>query len=231
MIRGTRTNGTISHMPLGVRGLEDFHWAWTQMLQYNADYLVAPGERIHYTMASVTYHSYARNHLVDHMQGDWLLMLDTDHTFEPDLAARLLARMIEHQVDVLTGLYCSRHPPYHPVLMTRVGDQVQWLGDWDRHPAHPTLLMPIGSAGAGCLLVHRRVFDRIRADLNENPFEIRKCFSEDNSFFDRLHQLGIPAYCCPAIEAPHLRTVPVRLADYHPDPTLIGPRIPIEGLA
>jgi GT2 family glycosyltransferase len=201
------------------------------MLQYNADYLVDPGERIFYTMASVTYHAYARNNLVDRMQGDWLLMLDTDHTFEPDLAARLLHIATLHQIDVLTGLYCSRQPPYNPVLMTRQGDHVQWLGDWDRHPEHPTLIMPVGSAGAGCLFVRRRVFDRIRTELGENPFEIRKCFSEDNSFFDRLHQLGIPAYCCPAIEAPHVRTQPVRLADYQPDPALIGPRIPVESLA
>jgi glycosyltransferase involved in cell wall biosynthesis len=222
---GKKTVGTIAYMGGVPAVLEAFAWAWGQLIQYNADYLVDPGESIFYTRSLVSYHSAARNAVVDQMRGDWLLMLDADHAFQPDLAARLLTQMERHDVDVLTGLYVYRSAPHNPVVFTRTGDRIEYLGDWDRDAA----IFEVGAAGAGCLMIRRRVFDRIRDELHENPFEIRKSFSEDNSFFDRCWELGIKCYCCPTIESPHLAVRPVTLADYRPDPALIGPRVEVEG--
>lgn len=225
MLRGTLTIGTIAYMGGVAATLEAFTWAWGQMIQYNADYLVEPGQRIHYDRATVSYHSYARNNLADRMRGDWLLMLDTDHAFEPDLAARLLNMSEKHGLDVVSAMYVYKQHPHNPVVFTRQGDDVKYLGDWDR----TAQVFQVGAAGAGALLVRRSVFDRIRNQLDENPFEIRKAFSEDNSFFDRCHQLGIACWCCSAIESPHLLVKPVTLADYVPDPAMLGPRVEVEG--
>lgn len=225
MLHGKRIIGTIAYMGGVPAVLEAFAWAWGQMVQFNTDYLVEPGERIHYDRATVSYHSYARNNLADRMRGDWLLMLDTDHAFEPDLAARMLNMAIRHDFKVLAALYVYKQPPHNPVLFTRQGDTMQYLGDWDRG----VQAMQVGGAGAGALLVQREVFERIRTQLDENPFEIRKSFSEDNSFFDRCWELNIPCWCCPAIESPHLVVKPVTLADYRPDPSLIGQRMEVEG--
>ncbi len=225
MLYGKKTIGTIAYMGGVPAVLESFAWAWGQLIQYNADYLVEPGETIFYDRATVSYHSAARNALVDRMRGDWLLMLDTDHAPEPDLAARLLLQMERHDVDVLTGLYCYRAAPHNPVVFTRTDDRIEYLGDWDRNAS----IFEVGAAGAGCLLVRRRVFERMRLELKENPFEIRKAFSEDNSFFDRCWELGIKTYCCPTVESPHLAVRPVTLADYKPDAAALGPRVEVEG--
>ncbi len=214
LLNSRRTIGTIAHMMLGLRGAEEFHWAWTQMVEFNADYLVGPTERVVYQRASASYHSFARDTLVHTFLGDWLLMLDTDHTFEPDLALRLVKLFEEHDLDVLTGAYVSKTPPHIPILYT-LDDTgaVRILANWDPPTDSGPYLLPIAAAGGGCLLVRRRVFDRMRTDLNESPFSIRGAFSEDHSFFDRCRTLGIKTYCCPAIESHHLRTVPVGLAD------------------
>lgn len=225
MLKGKVTVGTIAYMGGVPSNLEAFTWAWGQLIAYNADYLVDQNERIHYDRATVSYHSFARNNLSDKMRGDWLLMLDMDHQFEPDLAARLLNMANWHGLDVLTGLYVYKQAPHNPVLFTRRGDKVEYLGDWDKSAQ----VFEVGAAGAGCLFVRRSVFARIRAELDENPFEIRKCFSEDNSFFDRCHELGIKTWCCPMIESPHLAVRPFTLADYTPDTTLLGARFEVEG--
>ena len=52
--------------------------------ELNTEYFCGQGEIIHYDRATVSYHSFARNTLVERMEGDFLLMLDTDHILDSD---------------------------------------------------------------------------------------------------------------------------------------------------
>ena len=221
-VHGNRMIGTIAEMG-GVTSIPTpFHRSLLQMVQYNAQYLVNPGEQVFYDMATASYHSFARNSLADRMQGDWLLMLDTDHQFAPDLAARLLRVFYKHDLDVLSAMYVYLNPPHNPVMFIRMPDgRLQFLGDWERRA--DLEVMEVGAAGGGCLLVHRRVFDRIRDELHENPFSTLGDMSEDLSFFDRLQRLGIPAYVALGIESLHLTWRPVGLADYTPGTIPLDP--------
>ena len=229
MLSNTKTTiGTIAHMPLGIRGAEEFTWSWSQMIEFNADYLCAPNERVFYTRAAVTYHSFARDMLAKQMRGDWILMLDTDHRFEPDLAHRMLRIFEMNQLDVLTGLYVYKGEPHPPVLYTRNPDgMLSILGAWDVPEGDGPYLVPIASAGGGCLMIRRSVFQRIEKELKESPFGPRGSFSEDHAFFDRCHALKIPAYCCPTIESYHLGTQSFGLQDFHVEEQVLGPRIEV----
>lgn len=231
MLVNTRTViGTIAYMGGVPAVLEEFCWAWSQMVQYNADYACGPKEQILYLRTKVSDHAFARSVLAASFQGDWLLMLDTDHQFEPDLAARLLREFEANDLDVLTGFYTYRQPPYAPVLFVKNPYGVlQNLGAWDKPEGDRPYLTPIDAAGGGCLLVRRRVFERIATELHEQPFAHRGAFSEDHSFFDRCRELGIQAYCCPSIESPHLTVRTVTLADYDTTDLPISERIPLTG--
>lgn len=217
---GTKFVGTIAEMGGVITVPTPFHRAVLQMAQYNAQYLVNPGEAVFYDAANNSYHSFARNALADNMRGDWLLMLDTDHTFEPDLAARMLATMNRHQIDVLSAMYVYRNPPHNPVMFVRMPDgNLRFLGDWDRKKKID--VMEIGAGGGGSLMIRRSVFTRIRKDLKENPFSIANDMSEDLSFFDRLRRLDIKAYVALGIESQHLTWKPLGLADYHVESALV----------
>jgi hypothetical protein len=205
---------------IGVMGglpalLTDFAWSLIQMVQYNAEYLCGPGEVVHYVRAKASLHDFARNGLVESMLGDWLLQLDTDHVPEPDLAARMLRRMDEYGCDVLTALYHHKFPPYTPVIYHYDGNGrgMAPISAWDSRADG----FQIGSAGAGALLVRKPVFDRIREELKEPPFERIHPFGEDHSFFVRLHKLGIKAYVATSIESPHLEIRPVTSKDFRQD--------------
>lgn len=235
MLIGRRTIGTIAYMG-GLLALpEPFVWSWSQMIQYNSEYLVQQTERINYDRATVSYHSMARNSLVDRIQGEWLLMLDTDHSFEPDIAARMLNKMNYHNIDVLVAPYIfkgigSAHAPvlygYNPKTKKRFV-----LGDWSREVD----VMPIHAAGAGCLMVRKTVFDKIKNKLNQNPFEIlnnkKMVFSEDLSFFERLYKLKIQPYFATTIDVKHLIYKELSInEDYNRDGLVITKEMEVLGL-
>lgn len=224
MLYGRHAIGTIGYLDGVPAHLREFTWALQQMTLYNCHYVELPNEFIYYTRAEVSYHAFARNSLVEQMKGDWLLQLDTDHRFDPDLCARMLNLMSIHQVDVLLGIYCYKTPPYSPVLYRWNGKAYEPIGGWDTTAD----IFRIDSAGGGCLMVKRSVFDRMRAK-GGGPFDIEFPFGEDHSFFNRLRKLKIKAYCCPHIEAEHLRVKPVSLVDFKPTPQMIGPRHEVEG--
>lgn len=212
---GKKNIGTVAYLG-GVMTLpEPFVHSYSQMIQYNYEYLLNPGELINYDHATVSYHSFARNSLVDNMQGDWLLQLDTDITFEPDLLGRMLSKMNKFDIDVLIGLYLYKSPPHPPVAYCYDPEKKEKfiLGDWQKDAD----LLQLKGAGAGCLLVRKSVFDKIRA-TGESPFDIyfdgKAPLSEDHSFFERCWNLKIPVYASPNIWVNHLMYKPLTEKDY-----------------
>lgn len=208
--------GTIAYMG-GVHSiLSEWVWSWTQMLVFNGEHF-GPGG-IHYDKASSSYHASARNEVSRRMKGDWLLQLDTDHQFEPDLAWRLVDTFNKHNLDVLCGFYQYRTFPHMPTIYRYLEDQLTPDGDPISRPiigwTGDSPVIQISAAGGGCLLVRRRVFDRIRRELHCEPFDVKHPWSEDHSFFQRLFRLGISVYCDTGVQYSHLTTRKVTPKDF-----------------
>lgn len=202
--------GTVAYMG-GVPSLpEPFVWSWTQMMQYNAENL----GHIYYMRSGVSFHATARNQIVDQMKGDWVLMLDTDNAFPPDILHRMLKRMETHELDVLVGMYQFKSHPHSPVMFKWNGNTTLRLTEYQAHKFDQFFYFPVECAGAGCLLVKNEVFDRILAELRENPFDILPPLGEDFSFFKRLQRLDIKAWCDPAIHVEHLTYRGIRMKDF-----------------
>ena len=105
MLTRKKTIGTVGYMG-GIMSLpEPFVWSWTQMIEFNREALCQEDEQIHYTRTKYSLHSAARNDLMEHMKGDWLLQLDTDMVFDPDFCARLVRVMHVYNLDIVTGVY------------------------------------------------------------------------------------------------------------------------------
>jgi Glycosyl transferase family 2 len=198
-----RPIGTIGYLG-GIMALpEPFVWAWSQMIINAQETLCQPGEYVHIDRSTYSLHDTARNQLAQRMQGDWLLQLDTDMTFDPDLASRLVMRMLRYDLDVVCGLYAYKVEPFYPTLYcwNQTTDKYEVVGSWDK----TCDLIEVGSAGGGLLLVRRRVFDEIRSQLHEEPFARIMPFGEDHSFFRRLQKIGRKGYCAWKVQAGHLR--------------------------
>ena len=224
LLNTPRTIGTIGYMG-GVMALpEPFCWSMVQMVQYNHDYVCDPGERIYYIRATNSFHSFARNTMVKQFKGDWLLMMDTDHSFQPDILSRMLRVLtLKPEVQVLSALYQYKGPPHAPKLYRfgKTYKDFNVLGKWDipknTNKTGGKFLVPIDMAGAGCLLIKREVFEKMKKRFKEDPFDIIHPYGEDNSFFLRLKKIGIQAYCDPTIEFPHLEYKEITMKDFDAD--------------
>jgi hypothetical protein len=221
MLYGKKTLGTIGTMSGIPFCHTEFMLSLAQMLQYTNEYVCAPGEIVHLVTSDISFHMTARNNLCKNTIGDWLLMLDMDHAFGPDLLARMLYalnsfRVDGQPIDVLTALYHYRVPPFNPVMYAfDKNEKLATLVAWGEQR-----LVPVDSAGAGCLMIRKSVIQRIYKELKEEPFTITPPYSEDNSFFMRLRKLGIKAYVAPYIESLHLRTQPISSMEQQKMPEL-----------
>lgn len=222
LLFGKRPSGTIAYLS-GAMQFESFGWAFTQLMLLSNEYAPA-GYYVHSDHSTTSGQINARNQLVTRMQGDWLLQLDSDHDFEPDLLIRMLYLFETQHLDVLVGFYSYKEAPYNPVLFQHVetpeGGEFRGIVDWgDDQPGRrkeDIRLLPINAAGAGCLLVRRSVFDRITTETGKMPFSQPEGYRnnyDDFNFFEHCRRLGIQCWCAPQIEAQHLRITGYGLAD------------------
>jgi GT2 family glycosyltransferase len=129
-----------------------------------------------------------RNNLVRSFlktEADWLLQLDSDLSFQPNILDILLSNMSMGSL-VISGWYFlwrKKDNGYRkePSVFNFNGSK---FVNVERIPAG---FCEMQGSGAGCLLVHRSVYEKI----GEDWFSEIKPFKEDLSFCLRLMELGL----------------------------------------
>lgn len=212
MITCVNTIGTVGIMS-GIHSLPTpFVKSLTDMIVYNQEYLLKENEQIFYNFAPMSYHSMARNRLASEIRGNWILMLDTDQTFAPDTLVRLLWIADQQNLDVVTGLYYQKVEPYKPVIY-KINDQNQFenIMEWDEDS--PNGIIPIDSAGGGCLFIRNHILSKM-FNSGMLPFAEIEGYSEDHSFFLKLKKLGIQSFCATDVRVNHLVWREITTEDY-----------------
>lgn len=178
----------------------------------------------------------ARSQIVDTFFSDpifercsWLLMIDSDMTFEPTLIDQLLAIADPERVPVLGALCFSggrNHDPY-PTIYREVkseADGTTFVGVEPIRDYPPDTLCKVGATGAACLLVHRQVFVAMShpwpkgygtlPDGSKNPYPWfieglvtpdGEPIGEDVAFCRRVSQLGIPIHVHTGVRCGHVK--------------------------
>lgn len=119
---------------------------------------------------------------------EWVWFVDDDHYFPPDTLERLLA----HQVDIVSGLYVTRNPPFTAVL--RVHDDKEN----EKYSLTPldVGLKAVSSVGAGCLLVRSNVLKALDVPCWRFGETSRgSVIGEDIDFCRRAREKGFNVWC------------------------------------
>lgn len=156
-----------------------------------------------------------------HGKAEWLLQIDADMVFQPDIVERLLQYADPDEAPIVGGL-CFGYDDkgkIQPTLFGFTGDenapQVIRYHEWP-----PEAMFQVAATGGAALLIHRSVFERMltfdhptrgRPGFNDAfPWfqELEhdgKPVSEDIGFCWRAGLLGIPVFVNTAVQLGHIK--------------------------
>jgi glycosyltransferase involved in cell wall biosynthesis len=130
-----------------------------------------------------------------------VLFIDDDMAYKPDA----LLKLLEHDEDIISGLYLSRAYPHQPIIFDLADEDgscfpMYLMGDEPR-------LKRIEAAGFGFLLIKMNVFDKLEkpyvrlGELNSEEW------CDDIGFFKRVREAGIKSYCDMDVMIGHMGTM------------------------
>ena len=134
---------------------------------------------------------------------DYVLWLDSDMVFGPDLLERMIATLEAGKYDILSGVYYRRVAPYTPVLFETLEIKENGEAKFTEYKEIPEGIFEAAACGFGCVLMRADVFLDIQYRFGHMFTPIGKN-GEDVSFCWRARQCGFKIYCDPSIKLGHV---------------------------
>lgn len=136
------------------------------------------------------------------MDADFVFWLDSDMVFKSDTLIRMMDTLKKNDLDILTGLYFRRVPPYSPVLFDKL-EQNGEITEFSEFNKIPDELFEVGGCGFGCVLMKTDVFFDVQSKFG-NMFAPMGNNGEDVAFCIRARECGYKIYCDPSIVCGHV---------------------------
>lgn len=159
---------------------------------------------IGFEVGSLVYN--ARNNLARQAikaEADWILWLDSDMVFGPDLLQRMMNVCTENDIEFLTALCFRRKPPYTPCLFDRL-EKIDKGASYTALLSVPEGRFKVGGCGFAGVLMSTQVILDVAAKFNGRMFDPIEGMGEDVSFCWRARQCGYDIYCDSEIELGHV---------------------------
>ena len=124
-------------------------------------------------------------------EADYVFFVDDDCLIPPDT----LEKLVFHDVDIVSGLYCMRNYPHKPIIFDVALDD--GTCQWTQLHGKDEGLKHIVATGMGCLLVKTHVFRKIQetqkywvtlGELEQDHW------CDDLSFFKRVREAGFQPF-------------------------------------
>ncbi len=152
---------------------------------------------------------------------DYCFSLDSDVICPPDTILRLM----KHKLPIVSGMYCRRSPPHGVPVMMKLSEQG---GQWITQFPHNSLV-EVDVCGAGCLLVHRSVLEKMKPQnpttgahwwewrVGHPPQPGRPPLSEDYTFqVAAKQQLGVKTFVDTSIKCYHVGLAKASFGKFEP---------------
>lgn len=205
-----------------------FHRSMVRLLAYDATAhkrIVSGGGDLHIQAGGNI--SIPRNNLVraflEFGRAEWMWMVDSDMTFEPDTVERLLEHADPDSAPIVGGLCFGFNDAQRiqPTLYEMLGEE----GDGRRVGRYlewpPDAMFRVCATGAACLLIHKSVFERIRDAKFSTVYPWFQetehdggPVGEDITFCWRAGKLGIPVYVNTSVQLGHVKDRELDAAAY-----------------
>jgi hypothetical protein len=149
----------------------------------------------------------ARNYLIDQMLNH---PLDPTHIFflDSDIVPRAdtLMKLLRHRLPIVSAMYRKRLPPYEPMAFVKKGPFLKPIA------VKGTKVKTVDAVGAGCLLIRREVFEKIRAPWFTSEWRMEGHLSEDFSFCEKATKAGFKIVVDTTVNPLHLEPMGIGTA-------------------
>lgn len=167
-----------------------------------------PGTSVVFSMGSIVHA--ARNDLTDtalEHGAKYVLWLDSDMVWNPDLLMKLEAAMTESGADIVSAMCWRRKPPIELVQYSVLEPDDEHDGMWriaalDKPPEG---IEPISACGFGGVLMNTDILEAVKGVWGK-PFDYMQGLGEDLSFCYRARMLGAKIVCDGRVRMGHLGT-------------------------
>ena len=136
----------------------------------------------------------------------YVLWLDSDMVWNPDLLAKLEAAMEESGADIVSAMCRMRKAPYSLVQYKTLEEKADGSG-WVLEPleTEPEGIQEIDACGFGGVLMKTDILAAVK-EIYGNPFDMPEGLGEDLAFCYRARMLGAKIVCDGRIRMGHVGT-------------------------
>ena len=184
-----------------------------------------PGKTVDHHIVQGSILTSQRNECIQRMRGDWLLFIDDDMIWSPEMVGRLVLEREEQDLDILGGLCFGRHVPYQPTLYMR--EKADSGGYHPMETWSEGTIVEVDATGCAFLLIHKRVFEMIAGGpmppyehrMREggpppNFFRWEGLMGEDIRFCQEAKAAGARIWVHTGIKIGHMSEVQITHADF-----------------
>ena len=161
---------------------------------------------VSFIIGSLVYDS--RNRLAEYavrIDADYILWLDSDMTFPPDVLERMMKVLDEHDdIDILTGLYFRRSTPFTPVAFDVLETDEKGELVFENMDISPDGIREVAGCGFGCVLMKTDCLFDIAGKEGPVWFSPLANVGEDCAFCMRARKYGYKIFIDPSIEFGHM---------------------------
>lgn len=161
---------------------------------------------VSFIIGSLVYDS--RNRLAEYavrIDADYILWLDSDMTFPPDVLERMMKVLDEHDdIDILTGLYFRRSTPFTPVAFDVLETDEKGELVFENMDIIPDGIKEVAGCGFGCVLMKTDCLFDIAGKEGPVWFSPLANVGEDCAFCMRARKYGYKIFIDPSIEFGHM---------------------------
>lgn len=157
----------------------------------------------------------ARNRLVINALNngcDYMLWLDSDMTFEPDIMVRLYEDLQQEGVDFVSGLCFKRALPTKPTIIKKLvwnekedGTVEHWADSYEDYPKDS--LFEIAGCGFAAVMCRTKYILDVADHFGMSPFSPVPYLGEDFSFCIRAKAMGKKMFCDSRVKLGHIGTM------------------------
>lgn len=184
----------------------DFIKTDTVMAMFQATAAMQVPAKLHFYKTSLVHD--ARNKIVQNAidnKMSHIMFIDSDMYFEPEAINKLL----EHDKDIVAGLYYRKLPPHQPNITERKGDLLRFPRVWPKNKP-----FKIFAAGTGFMLIKTSVFEKLEEPWFYFASLGDQYMGEDIYFCKKAGDAGFDVWVDPTIEIGHIGDYTYDRKDY-----------------